>query len=92
MKPAFKDLILNHLHFSKFVWVTELASYDCFLKNRAEGLILLDATEPLSSTSLPFIFACYKDQNLFFDPKRAKLETLTLSLCTEFESFNRNLQ
>ncbi len=92
MKVEFKDLLLNKLHFPKFVWVTELSSYDCFLQQKVEGLILLDATEPLSSTFQPFIFANYKDMNLFFDSKKAILENKILPLCSDFNSFDRNLQ
>lgn len=92
MPPAFKDFLLEKIHFPKFIWITEISEYNDFLNEKVNGFILLDATEPLTNTSTPLIYACYADYNIFLDQQNSEIQMKQLSLCSKFNSFNRNLR
>lgn len=92
MPPAFKDFLLEKIHFPKFIWITEISEYNDFLNEKVNGFILLDATEPLTNTFTSLIYACYADYNIFLDQQNSEIQMKQLSLCSKFNSFNRNLR
>ena len=87
-----KSLLLNRLHFPKFIWVTEIATYDKFIQREVQSLILLDATEPLSYIMEPLILMCYNEKISFFDTNSLTIKENTLPLRFDCISFNQNLE
>ncbi len=92
MSTIFKAFLTGKIHFPKFVWVTELSEYDAFLNKKVNGLVLLDATEPLKNANKPLIYACYEDVNLIFDKDNSNIKLIKVSLCSIFNSYSRNLR
>jgi hypothetical protein len=39
----------------KFVWIAEVGTIDSFLKGKATGMILMDATEPKKTARLAYL-------------------------------------
>jgi len=76
---------------SKFIWVAELSTKALVKQKKANGLVILDATEADISFNKPLIFAVYQDNLVKFDEKHRVLEKIPLPLY-EFTIFEHNLQ
>lgn len=75
----------------KFIWVAELSTKDLIKERKANGLVILDATEADIYDNKPLILAVYEGKMLKFDDKHRNLEMFPLSL-QEFLIFEQNLQ
>ena len=65
MQPELKTFILAQI-MPKFIWVAELSTHELIKQNRANGVILLDATEANVFSFKPLLFAAYQDSMLIF--------------------------
>lgn len=89
MKDEWKSIILNK-SFPKFVWVTEVST-DNIPVGKANGLILLDATEANTLDYRPLIVAMCNGFLLQYD-KSNKAITSYQTTGTSFTIFDRNLK
>jgi hypothetical protein len=85
-----KELVLE-TPMPKFIWVTELGTKDLLKSKRANGLIILDATEADTRQNKPLIFAAYQGGINKFDYTKGELEDFSLVL-PEFTSYEKNLK
>lgn len=72
----------------KFVWVTEIATYDSFVNNEVDGLILLDATEPMKLGVGCPLMAVFDKIFKFFSFKVSEFKELLLTLQFKASSFD----
>ena len=77
------------MNLPRFVWVTEIATSDDFSKNVADGLIILDATEPTFDNEVPLLMRLHHDTGWFY--LDSKFKHLTLSHSLLLESYNKNI-
>ena len=84
-----KDFIIEK-PMPKFVWIAELASKDLVLTDQRNGIIVVDATEPIIVDNKPLIVAAYHGHVVFFDGENDVLTKLSLSL-PPFNLFLNNL-
>lgn len=83
-----KTFIMQYITLPKFIWVTEIAGLDSFKKNIVNGIILMDATEPMKySTAYP-ILVCVDKDLYFFDKKAHSFKKYSLPLSFSSTSFN----
>lgn len=75
----------------KFVWVAELSTKALMKQKKANGLIILDATEADLYFNKPLILAVYQYNIIKFDEKNKDIEKIPLPL-QEFSIFEHNLQ
>ncbi|KAA6301325.1 MAG: hypothetical protein EZS26_002522 [Candidatus Ordinivivax streblomastigis] len=75
----------------KFIWVAELSTKDLIKRKKANGLVILDATEADIYFNKPIIMAVYQDNMIKFDDSHKELEKIPLPL-HEFSIFEHNLQ
>lgn len=75
----------------KFIWVAELSSKELMKQKKANGLVIIDATEADIFFNKPLILAAYQDNILKFDEKNEHIEKISLPL-HEFSVFEHNLQ
>ena len=86
-----KRFIMEVLKLPKFVWITEISSKDNFERDTVEGIVMLDATEPLEhSCSDHVIFSVYGQMVNYFDSNLQKTMQNKVSLSFERETY-RNL-
>ncbi len=85
-----KEIILETT-MPKFVWVAELSSKKLMKKGRANGIIILDATEANILFQKPLILAAYNGFYYNFAPDLSKGEKLKLDL-DEFSIYRNNLK
>jgi hypothetical protein len=64
----------------KFIWVTELSTKALITEKKANGLIILDATEPNLFNNKALIIAFYPDIMIKYTEKNRIFEKITLSL------------
>ena len=76
---------------AKFIWVAELSTKALMKQKKANGLVILDATEADVYDNKPLILAVYQDILIKFDDKHRDLEKIPLSL-REFLIYEHNLQ
>lgn len=88
---SIKYFIRQYVSMPKFVWVTEISSNDSFIRNKVDGLILLDATEPMKYDIGFPLMAVFDNIFYYYDFKLLKLEKLLLSLQFKASAFE-NLQ
>lgn len=69
-----KTLIVN-LEMPKFVWIAEVGTVDSFLKNKATGMILMDATEPKKTAILAYLL-----ENTYIGEINGQFDRYTLPL------------
>lgn len=74
----------------KFIWVAEVSSKDLIKEQKANGVIIIDATEANIYFNKPLILAAYQDKLILFDENRCNLESNSLPL-QEFRIFENNL-
>ena len=74
-----KDLILE-TSMSKFIWIAELSTKELVMKEKATGLIILDATEANTNNLKPLIFSSYQSETFIEDPKSHSIKNIELNL------------
>ncbi|OJX30419.1 MAG: hypothetical protein BGO86_00275 [Chryseobacterium sp. 36-9] len=81
--------ILLSFSMPKFIWVTEIYDSTKVVDNRVEGLLLVDATEPLAANVIGAIF---ENKLVISGLKTEVVHDLSASIPNiEFSSYNRNL-
>ena len=55
----------------KFIWVTELSDKTLMKQGLANGLIIIDATEPNTENERLMILAAYQSKLVYFNEKSA---------------------
>jgi hypothetical protein len=75
----------------KFIWVAELSTKELLKQNKANGLIIVDATEPNLYYTKPLLFTAYNGFILKFNQIDGPIEKELLPLHT-FKCFSRNLK
>lgn len=79
MQEDLKTIIIE-TSMPKFVWVAELGNKSLFSEGKANGLIVVDATEANIYNNKPLIIAAYQNKVITFDDKSGIFECDTLSL------------
>lgn len=74
----------------KFIWVAEVSSKDLIKEKKANGIIIVDATEANIYFNKPLILAAYQDKLIIFDEITYTLESNVFPL-QEFRIFEHNL-
>jgi len=85
-----RDILLE-LSMPKFVWIIELSTKLLIKNNKANGLIILDATEASTSYFDPLVAYVHNDELISFDPKTNDIVRNPLIL-NEFTIFANNLK
>ena len=85
-----RDIILE-TSMPKFIWVSELSNKTLMAGQKANGLIILDATEANTSFNKPLIIAAYQDKVINFEGDTGILAIIDLHL-DEFDIFENNLK
>jgi len=80
LDTSFKLEILNRVSLSKFIWVTEFSSEYNFGHNIVDGILILDATEPMEYNVCYPLLACFEKNMYYFCSKTSKFEKIMLSL------------
>jgi len=75
----------------KFIWIAELSTKFLMKEKKANGIVILDATEPDIYAEKPLILAAYQGNLIKFDDEHGELENISLPL-QEFSIFEHNLQ
>jgi len=74
----------------KFIWVAEISTKDLIKQKKANGLVILDATEANIYFNKPLILAAFQGKLVIFDESTGKLESDLLPL-QDFTVFEHNL-
>lgn len=85
-----KKMILEN-PMPKFIWVAELSRKDLMKLELANGLVLLDATEPNIFHLKPLIIGAFNDLVIKFEESTRRLEQNVLPL-HPFKIYNNNLK
>jgi hypothetical protein len=83
-------VLLLEAFMPKFIWVAEISTKDLIKQKRADGLVVLDATEANIYFNKPLILAAYQGKLVISDEKTGKLESNLLPL-KDFSIFRHNL-
>ncbi len=89
MDSDIRDIILE-TPMSKFIWIGEISNKNLMKAQRADGLIILDATEA-NILHRPLIFAGYKGKVVNYDLNTGRLEEKVLPL-PPFLTYQGNLK
>lgn len=84
-----KEVLLN-LNLPKFVWVSEIADITNFQGNMANGIIVLDATEPTKTVEIPLLVCILGTNGFIYE--RNTFKKLGLSSPLLIETYNKNIQ
>lgn len=84
-----KEIILE-LPMPKFIWVAEISNKALMKQHKADGLIILDATEANVYNNKPLIVAAYQGHYITIQPN-GELENLPLPL-SPYKTYTRNLK
>jgi hypothetical protein len=68
-----RDMILE-IPMPKFIWIAELSTKALIKQNKAEGIMILDATEANTFFNKPLIFALYEGNRIMFDLASRRLQ------------------
>jgi hypothetical protein len=90
VQDDFKELVLG-MPMPKFIWIAELSNKALFKQNKANGIIILDATEANNRFIRPLILGAYDDHFLYFDKKTEEFAKITLPLVA-FSIYENNLK
>jgi hypothetical protein len=74
----------------KFIWIAELSSKELMKNKTANGLLIIDATEPNLWSSKPLLIAAYQGNYIEFDEHSEVLVNKNLYL-SDFNTFESNL-
>lgn len=75
----------------KFIWIAELSTKELIKTRMANGLIILDATEPNIYQNKPLLFAAYQNSIIYFDENHCELVIKDFNL-HKFSTFENNLK
>lgn len=90
MNDELKRIIMNK-SLPRFIWITEISDDLGILRNQANGLILLDATEANKLDYRSLIFAAYDQKVIQYDKDKRTIGDSPLQN-TQFTIFDRNLK
>ena len=90
MNDELKRIIMNK-SLPRFIWITEISDDLGILRNQANGLILLDATEANKLDYRSLIFAAYDQKVIQYDKDKRTIGDSPLQN-TPFTIFDRNLK
>jgi hypothetical protein len=90
MGDDLKKLILS-TQMPKFVWVAELSNKTLIKKQMANGVLILDATEAITTHNKPLILAAYQNQIAYFETNTSILKYNVFPL-QNFSIFENNLK
>lgn len=85
-----KEIILE-LAMPKFIWIAELSNKALIKQHKADGIIILDATEANVNDYQPLIVAAYQNHYLKLTDN-GYLEHITLSLNQPFKTYCKNFK
>ncbi|HSH65332.1 MAG TPA: hypothetical protein VLB84_05910 [Bacteroidia bacterium] len=85
-----RDIILE-AQMPKFVWIAELGTRESFKDNKAQGMLILDATEANLYNNYPLILAYYGDKLITPNLEANTLEEKIVSL-SSFLIYENNLK
>lgn len=85
---AVKMIITQYVQMPKFVWITEISSYNSFIQDEVEGIILLDATEPMKLGVGCPLMAVFDRNFKFFSFKTSEFKELLLPLQFKATAFD----
>nr|WP_295864181.1 hypothetical protein [uncultured Chitinophaga sp.] len=85
-----KEIILT-IPMPKFVWIAEVSSKELIKKHKADGLIILDATEPQTIDQRALVFLG-SSSNLYYSLSNGKELTENSISLGEFNIFTNNLK
>ena len=74
----------------KFIWVAEISTKDLIKQKKANGMVILDATEANIYFNKPLILAAFQGKLVIFDESSGKLESDLLPL-QDLTVFEHNL-
>ena len=78
---------------AKFIWITEYADVDSFCAEKANGIILIDATGHLDGKDISSIIFYQKGTSaIIYDRKEKKHYEYKALMATRFKSFKSNLR
>jgi hypothetical protein len=89
MTPAVRDEILN-LVMGEYIWVGEISTKQLIKQRKAQGIVILDATEPNTEYYRAIIFAAYGDAYHIPHPVHRELEEERIPI-GHFKIFINNL-
>jgi hypothetical protein len=89
LNSELKKIILG-TSMPRFIWVAEISTKELMKQDKANGMIILDATEANTSSNKPLIIAVYQDILINIDHITDKLKRALFPL-SEFKIFKHNL-
>lgn len=90
LQADIRDFILD-TPMPKFIWVGEFSNKDLMKQEKANGLVILGATEPDLANFKALIFAGYGDRYYYPDPDNKDLLEISLPL-NDFSIYSNNLK
>lgn len=84
--PEVRKLV-SERDMGKFIWVAEISTKELLIRDKVNGFILLDATEPSVYDYKPFIIACHEDVMLKYVSEKNTLGKIAINL-QSFSKFN----
>ena len=90
IRKNLKHLILEAA-MPKFIWVTEISTKKLMKQGKANGIIIIDATEPNTENERLVILAAYQGNLIFYNEKAGALSNYHLTL-PPYTIYNNNLK
>lgn len=92
--PEYLKSGLVSLNMPKFIWVTEIFPSEESLKNDKliNGVVILDATEPVINNMHPVVFAVYKDGMYELTQDKTEIERIDIGGCFSCHQYEGNLK
>ena len=87
-----QKIALLQIELPKFVWVTELSSYEEFKENKANSLIMLDATGSKTYYMLNNIIFLLSKRYIYKIEDDKNVKAISSTFPESFESFSGNLK
>lgn len=85
----FKSILIE-AQMAKFIWVAEISNKDLLKQDKANGIVILDATEANIFDNKPLIIAAYEGEIIINNETNNTLEKLSLDL-QEYTMYKNNL-
>jgi len=83
--------IILELPMPKFIWIAEISNKTLMKQRKANGIIILDATEADVSNHKPLTLAVYQNHFITLKPD-GDLENIPFNSSTEFSTYKKNLK
>ncbi len=84
-----KEIILEKT-MPKFIWICEISDKELIKNKQANGLVIIDATEPNTFDNKPLLYSGFKDIQLLYNDQLNKFQKFSINL-SPFNIFNGNL-